>query len=62
MAALNLKKYLRAKLRELAKVPADQLVAARYDRFRKIGVFLEEAADAASGSDLEDEGKPSPDK
>jgi acetyl-CoA carboxylase carboxyl transferase subunit alpha len=45
--ALNLKKYLVAKLRELTKIPTDRLVEERYARFRRIGVYLEEAVDAA---------------
>ena len=45
--ALNLKKYLVAKLRELTKIPTDRLVEERYARFRRFGVYLEEAVDAA---------------
>lgn len=47
MMALNLKKYIRAKLRELTKIPLDQLVDERYRRFRNLGVYLEEAVEAA---------------
>ena len=47
MMALNLKKYIRAKLRELTKIPLDQLVEERYRRFRNLGVYLEEAVEAA---------------
>ena len=40
--AMRLKTYLARSLRELVGRPADRLVAERYDRFRKLGVFLEE--------------------
>jgi acetyl-CoA carboxylase carboxyl transferase subunit alpha len=40
-AAATLKIYLRSKLRELVGMPIDQLVEARYQRFRRMGVFLE---------------------
>jgi acetyl-CoA carboxylase carboxyl transferase subunit alpha len=39
--ASTLKMYLRAQLRDLANVPASQLVEARYQRFRRMGVYLE---------------------
>lgn len=47
--AARLKQYLVKTLRELLAQPLDQLVAARYDKFRKMGVFLEgsPAADSA---------------
>jgi acetyl-CoA carboxylase carboxyl transferase subunit alpha len=41
--AATLKIYLRGKIRELAAVPLDELVEARYRRFRRRGVFLEQA-------------------
>jgi acetyl-CoA carboxylase carboxyl transferase subunit alpha len=41
LAASRLKHYLRSQLKELARVPADQLVTERYSRFRKLGVFEE---------------------
>ncbi|MBM4021518.1 MAG: acetyl-CoA carboxylase carboxyltransferase subunit alpha [Planctomycetes bacterium] len=40
--AMRLKTYLGRSLRELVGRPADALVADRYDRFRKLGVFVEE--------------------
>jgi len=40
--AMRLKTYLSRSLRELVGRPADRLVAERYDRFRKLGVFIEE--------------------
>ncbi len=39
--AANLKMYLRSQLRELVALSIDQLVEARYQRFRRMGVFLE---------------------
>ena len=43
LMALNMKKYLRAQLRELTKIPVDELVETRYKRFRGYGVFEHEA-------------------
>jgi len=37
----RLKHYLRNQLRELVRVPVDDLVAKRYERFRKLGTFVE---------------------
>ena len=48
----RLKLYLVKCLRELVAVPKDQLVASRYEKFRRMGVFLEGAGDDA-GSDPE---------
>ena len=39
--ALRLKIYLIRALRELVGKPTDKLLAARYDKFRRMGVFLE---------------------
>ncbi|NCX99594.1 MAG: acetyl-CoA carboxylase carboxyltransferase subunit alpha [Planctomycetia bacterium] len=44
--AMRLKTYLSRSLRELVSRPADVLVAERYDRFRKLGVFVEEGQPA----------------
>jgi acetyl-CoA carboxylase carboxyl transferase subunit alpha len=44
--AMRLKTYLSRSLRELVPRPADVLVAERYDRFRKLGVFVEEGQPA----------------
>lgn len=41
LTASRLKLYLRSKLRELSKIPADRLLETRYERFRKLGVFFE---------------------
>jgi len=40
-AASHLKLHLRDKLRELTGVPIDRLLEARYQKFRRMGVFLE---------------------
>jgi len=40
--AIRLKMFLTRTLKELTDRPRDDLVAERYDRFRKMGVFLEE--------------------
>ena len=39
--ARELKGYLRASLRELSAQPIDRLLEARYQKFRRMGVFLE---------------------
>jgi acetyl-CoA carboxylase carboxyl transferase subunit alpha len=44
--AMRLKTFLSRSLRELVGRPADALVAERYDRFRKLGVFVEEGQPA----------------
>jgi acetyl-CoA carboxylase carboxyl transferase subunit alpha len=44
--AMRLKTYLSRSLRELVGRPADVLVAERYNRFRKLGVFVEEGQPA----------------
>lgn len=40
-AASRLKFYLRSQLRELAGVPIDELLERRYQKFRRMGTFLE---------------------
>ncbi|MFO0790503.1 MAG: acetyl-CoA carboxylase carboxyltransferase subunit alpha [Pirellulales bacterium] len=45
--ATRLKMYLLKCLRELTDQPTDELLAARYDKFRRMGQFLEGEADAA---------------
>jgi acetyl-CoA carboxylase carboxyl transferase subunit alpha len=42
--ATRLKTWLVRTLRSLVDQPAESLVADRYDKFRRMGVFLEEAA------------------
>jgi len=46
LMANRLKKYLRQTLRELMATPIEQLVEARYEKFRRMGVFFESAAEA----------------
>ncbi len=46
MMANRLKMYLRNQLRELTKIPLDELVEARYQKFRKHGRFLEQLQEA----------------
>ena len=41
LTASRLKHYLRSMLRELVGKPIDQLVEERYQKFRRMGVFLE---------------------
>ncbi len=53
--AANLKIFLRAQLRELAAMPVDQLVEARYQRFRRMGVFLEKAQSAEQEAPVDDQ-------
>jgi len=43
----RLKKYLIRQLRQLTKLPTDELVQSRYEKFRRMGVFLDQAAAAA---------------
>ncbi len=45
-AAANLKSFLIHALRQLKCLPLDDLLARRYDKFRKIGVFIESADEA----------------
>ena len=43
----RLKMYLIKTLRELSRLPTDQLLTERYDKFRRIGPFLEADEDSA---------------
>ena len=47
--AARLKMYLVKTLRELVDQPTDKLLAARYDKFRNMGEFLEPGAEPANG-------------
>ena len=47
---MRVKQYLLRTLRELTAQPIDQLLDGRYEKFRRMGVFLEDADAAASGS------------
>ena len=51
LMASRLKMYLRNTLRELVILPVDRLLEARYQRFRRMGVFLEGSA----GDDVADD-------
>jgi len=53
--ASKLKLHLRGKLRELVGRPIDQLLQQRYDKFRRIGVFLETAQAPQQHSTAEDQ-------
>lgn len=46
--AFRIKTFLSQTLRELTAQPVDELLAARYEKFRKIGVFLDEPASATT--------------
>ncbi|MCU0875788.1 MAG: acetyl-CoA carboxylase carboxyltransferase subunit alpha [Pirellulaceae bacterium] len=48
--ASRLKIFLLKTLRELVGVPTDRLLSQRYEKFRRMGVFLEQPADAAAGA------------
>jgi acetyl-CoA carboxylase carboxyl transferase subunit alpha len=48
--AARLKMYLIRALRELVDQPTDKLLAARYDKFRRMGKFLEPDADAGTAN------------
>lgn len=64
--AARLKMYLLKTLRELVEMPADELLAARYEKFRLMGNFLEGAAasgepsneQAAGGQDQKADSEP----
>ncbi len=47
--AARLKLYLVRTLRELLATPPDKLLADRYEKFRRMGVFLEAPAAAETG-------------
>ncbi|MCC6124146.1 MAG: acetyl-CoA carboxylase carboxyltransferase subunit alpha [Pirellulales bacterium] len=53
LMANRLKMYLRGALRELCAKPIDKLVAERYEKFRRMGIFLESPPEPAQ--------QPSPD-
>src|SRR3954468_2678776 len=56
--ATRLKMYLLKSLRELVDLPTDKLIAARYDKFRRMGQFLEGDAAGAPPAPPKN-GKPS---
>jgi acetyl-CoA carboxylase carboxyl transferase subunit alpha len=57
--ARQLKSFLIRKLRELARIPVDQLLEARYQKFRLMGQFIDRGvADDESGAEEDDESEP----
>lgn len=48
LAANRLKLYLRSALRELVGKPIGELLEERYQKFRRMGVFLDGEPDAAA--------------
>ncbi|MFI5457383.1 MAG: acetyl-CoA carboxylase carboxyltransferase subunit alpha [Isosphaerales bacterium] len=52
-AAASLKSYLIQTVRHLKEVPLDDLLDRRYDKYRKIGVYLEPAGDAERNGQVE---------
>jgi acetyl-CoA carboxylase carboxyl transferase subunit alpha len=48
--AMRVKQYLVRTLRELVSQPLDQLLAGRYEKFRRMGVFLDDPAAAAKAN------------
>ena len=55
-AAASLKTFLIHSIRQLTEIPTDQLVAQRYDKYRKIGVFQERILDPEQNGPAEFEG------
>ena len=49
MTASRVKNYLVKTLRELEEIPNDELLEKRYEKFRRMGVFLEEEAALGEG-------------
>ncbi|HEY1600415.1 MAG TPA: acetyl-CoA carboxylase carboxyl transferase subunit alpha, partial [Pirellulales bacterium] len=45
----RLKMYLVRTLRELLQKPTDQLIEDRYEKYRRIGIYLEGGAEAPAG-------------
>ncbi len=52
--AARLRRYLKKTLGTLAKKPVDRLLQDRYDRFRKLGVFYEQASEEVNEDVNED--------
>ena len=48
LAAVHMKQYLKSQLRTLTKIPTESLVEQRYQRFREMGIYLENHIQAAS--------------
>ena len=50
LMASRIKQYLRGKIRELKKIPTEELVEKRYERFRRFGVYFENEQAAAEAN------------
>ena len=48
--AMRLKQYLLRTLRELVSQPTEKLLAGRYGKFRRMGVFLDDPSSAAKAA------------
>ena len=48
--AARLKNFLLKAVRELKKIPGEELLTQRYEKFRRMGVFLNEAAEQAQSN------------
>jgi acetyl-CoA carboxylase carboxyl transferase subunit alpha len=61
--AAQLKSYLRTALRELVAQPIDRLLEARYQKFRRMGVFLEGVSpeDPGASTPADSDGQPATD-
>ena len=46
--ASRLKRFLSTTLKQLVSIPVDELVQSRYEKFRRMGVFLEQSLDEAT--------------
>jgi acetyl-CoA carboxylase carboxyl transferase subunit alpha len=49
--AVQVKQYLVKTLRSLLKIPMEELLQQRYDKFRRMGVFLEQQPETASADE-----------
>ena len=47
---MRVKQYLIRSLRELLALPTEQLLDGRYEKFRRMGVFLDNPADVAKSN------------
>jgi acetyl-CoA carboxylase carboxyl transferase subunit alpha len=45
--ASRVKKYLSKTLEQLTKIPVDELIALRYEKFRRMGSYLEQLEDGS---------------
>jgi acetyl-CoA carboxylase carboxyl transferase subunit alpha len=51
-AAANIKSFLIHSIRQLKELPLDELLQRRYEKYRKIGVFLEGASDVQRNGEV----------